>query len=468
MKHIKSIVFNIFEGLIKNASLPGLNDIMKRGAYIFFLFLTVQAFGQGQGGINSPFTRFGIGDIASEAPMFLQQMGGISTSFIDGYHINFDNPASLGYLSSTAFDIATEFKRSTISDENNTSNQWSGNLSYLSFAFPLQNSLNDLFSREKKKLTWGMGFGLLPNSTVSYSISNPDFISNGQQFTRNFSGQGGSWKAVWDNSVRYKEFSLGASLGWLFGNIEYSRNIEFTNEITAFNNSSARSYSMRGFYSKVGFSYLKLLNKAEMTDNIGREAPNTLAIGLTYKPQIGINTESTVEDINTNFILIIVDTLNFATALPGTGTLPAELAFGATYSHQNKYAIGFDFKRIFWSKYRNEANVEAPFEDTYRFAIGGYYRPNFEDNNILNRTMYKWGFYTEQDPRSIQGERISTYGITVGAGLPLIWQRKISKVDIGLDFGKRSVSNILKENFVRVTFGFTFNEADWFIKRKYN
>ena len=75
--------------------------------------------------------------------------------------------------------------------------------------------------------------------------------------------------------------------------------------------------------------------------------------------------------------------------------------------------------------------------------------------------------YYERDPRLINDERFSTFGVTFGLGMPLSWQRKFSNLDMGVTFGKRSV-DILSESFVKFTFGFTFNDSDWFIKRKFN
>jgi hypothetical protein len=63
---------------------------------------------------------------------------------------------------------------------------------------------------------------------------------------------------------------------------------------------------------------------------------------------------------------------------------------------------------------------------------------------------------------------IDNYGMTLGFGLPFSWQRKFSHMNVGLNIGRRAVDNILSETFVKLQFGFTFNDNEWFIKRKYN
>ncbi len=463
---IKCSDFDIFAPLFWGRTFMHTSLNMNKLFVLVFMALVSDCLSQGA--VNSPFSRYGIGDLNTETPMHLRQMGGISTSNLDLYHLNFDNPASLGYLKATGFDFGLDMKNSRISDNINSSSQWSGNLAYLGLGFTLRNPVNELFSRDDYKFNWGMGFAVMPNSTVSYDISRLDSLVAGQPFLRSFEGEGGSYKVMWSNAVKYGDFSLGANLGWIFGNINYSRNIDFTREQAAYDNTFERSYSLSGFYSKFGLIYLGVLNEKEMKENSAVNAPKSITAGISYKPAIGFSTVSEVSEINSTVGGFITDTLFFATDLQGNGTLPSELAFGVTYTNGFKYAIGIDYRTTFWNTYRNDANPED-LSNTTRIAVGGFYRPDASDvTNILNRTSYRLGFYFEQDPRTIESESINTFGITIGAGLPLAWQRRFANLNLGLDFGKRSVQNILDENFIKITFGFTFNESDWFVKRKFN
>ena len=356
-------------------------------------------------------------------------------------------------------------------DGNNTSRQWSGNLGYLALGFPLRNPFNALFSQEDYKFNWGMGFAVLPNSTVSYNISRTDFSDLGEEFRRNFTGTGGTYKAIWGNAIKYGDFSLGANIGWLFGQLNYERNIDFTNEQSAFDNRFINSYSLRGFYSKLGLMYVGVLNKAKAEVRDKREAPKSVSVGLTFKPSLSFSTKAEVSEINSANILAfgtLTDTLSFITDQRGSGNLPAELAFGVNYTHGLKYSVGLDIRRVFWSNYNNEANPEE-LENTLRIGVGGQFRPNPTSlKSILARSSYRLGFYMEDDPRALQGEQVSSYGVTMGVGLPLAWQQKFSTINIGVDIGNRSLGDLLSENFARITFGFTFNERNWFQKRYLN
>jgi len=106
----KSIVFDIFAALHPSSVNRYISLTIKHLLVFALLGTSIWLSGQGQGAVNSPFSRFGIGDIATENPMFIRQMGGIGTSYLDVTQLNFDNPASLGYLNQTAFDVGIDFK----------------------------------------------------------------------------------------------------------------------------------------------------------------------------------------------------------------------------------------------------------------------------------------------------------------------------------------------------------------------
>lgn len=425
-------------------------------------------YGQGSG-INSPFTRFGIGDVISESPLFIRQMGGVGTSFLDGYHLNFDNPASLSHLRATGFDVGVTITSSQLSDANNSSSSWYGNMSYLSFAFPMRNPINQVFSNQTHALSWSMGFALMPHSRVSYDIVAGSESDTGFRFD-NFSGSGGSYKALWANAIKYRNISLGVNLGGVFGKIDYDRVISFPEAVGSFNNEFNTSYSMRGLYAKFGLVYLLQLNKKAMDQDGLNPDVKSISFGLTYKPNVSLSTEAEINNLGVQRIgtIVIRDTLMSSTGVIGSGTLPAELGLGVTYYGGNTYGLSVDLRRTFWSNYRMDPAPET-FSDTYRMALGGFWRPDYDDiNSFFNRVSYKLGVYYEQDPRLINGDRISSYGLTFGLGMPLSWQRRFSNLDLGVTIGKRSVDNILSESFAQFTLGFTFNDSDWFIKRKFN
>ena len=79
---------------------------------------------------NSPYSRFGLGDIVN--PLFAAQsgMGGLSAAYNDPFHLNMANPAALGHLMATDLETGFYAKFSSLSDSDTSANLWSGNLNY--------------------------------------------------------------------------------------------------------------------------------------------------------------------------------------------------------------------------------------------------------------------------------------------------------------------------------------------------
>ena len=439
---------------------------------IFSILACSQLFAQTNG--NSPYSRYGIGDLVDDNFMHTRMMGSIGTSYIDPYHINIVNPASYASLRATAFDIGMDAKRSTLANDDNENTTWSGNLQYLSLAFPLGNPLNEILDQKKREVKWGMAFTLMPNSQVGYNITTQDSIGGIGNLERLYAGEGGSYKFLWGNAVKYKDFSFGVNLGYLFGKIRYEQNVTCFDLPSAYQDFFSTEYSLNGFLFDLGALYTKVLNQKELENKTERNA-DVFSLGVRMKGASSFNTNLTranfgVQQPGNN--VQFVDTAFFARNIEGNGKLPVEFGFGASYYKGQKYMIGVDYSMTNWSAYENDADetvAENPLSNTYSVSFGGFYRPDYKSyNRYFKRVYYRYGAYYRTDPRNIDGEQIDAYGLTFGFGLPFIYQRKISHANLGFEFGKRGSGTPITESYFRISLGFTFNDDEWFIKKKYN
>ena len=136
--------------------------------------------------------------------------------------------------------------------------------------------------------------------------------------------------------------------------------------------------------------------------------------------------------------------------------------------------VGADFKYQSWNEYVNdlvEANdANRPTVNTWRAAVGYEYIPNAASyNNYLKKVRYRFGAFYNTDPRSVQDEQISKYGVTVGMGLPVILPRQgKSFVNLGFELGQIGIEDALKRTYFKINVGFTLNDDTWFYKRKFN
>jgi len=436
------------------------------------LFGASSAMAQGIG--NSPYSRFGLGDRVDENFMHSRAMGSLGNSYLNGYHINIVNPASYATLRATSFELGMGAKRSYLESGDLTHNQWGGNLEYISLGFPLKNPLNSLLDKEKSPYNLAMAFTLMPNSTVNYNITSTETIDNLGEVERNYTGEGGSYKFLWGNSIKYKDLSFGLNLGYLFGRLEYSRNIDFLELQAPYQDRFLAEYNLNGFLWGVGAIYSKVLNQDKLDVKIDREA-KVLSIGATLKASTGFNTTLTTGQFGVQTItssLQYIDTVSITQDVKGSGKLPLEYGLGVSYYGGEKYMVGIDLAAANWSNYRNDADLTAednPLSNTFSVSLGGYYRPNYKSfTNYFKRVYYQYGFYYKTDPLKVEGEQLKNYGLTAGVGLPFVYQRKVSHANLGIDLGIRGSGSPISEKYIKLTFGFTFNDDEWFIKRKYN
>jgi hypothetical protein len=442
---------------------------------IFLSLLSFYSFSQEAD--NSPYSRFGIGDLTDPNFNHTRQMGGLGASFLDAYHINIVNPATHSFLNATAFDVGLFAKYTTLEDRNNSGTFWSGNLEYLSIAFPLKNPINEIYDGVKKPYKLGMAVTLMPHSNVNYNIVSLDSLEGVGNFTRRYLGTGGSYKFIWGNSIKYKDFAFGVNTGFIFGKLNNERSIIFTDFNFPFNDVYVTDYNIRGFMWNAGLIYTKVLNQKAVEVN-KTLAPKRISIGLHANSSTGFSTSANNFDRSVQQLpggIINIDTIRFNIEQSGRGRLPAEIGFGTTYYSGEKTAVGINLSWAGWSGYFNDATGEqkGALSDSYKIAVGGYLRPDYKSfDNFFERVFYRYGAFYHRDPRLVsdgtENKPIDSYGVSLGMGMPFVFQRKISYVNLGGIFGVRGQGTPVSERYVKISLGVTFNDDEWFLKRKYN
>ena len=121
---------------------------------------------------NSPFSRLGLGDFVN--PHFTAQasMGNLGIALIEDGFVNTANPASLAFLRNASLEAAFNVRNSDWNSEGGLNNNlWSGNIQYLSLAFPLQSPINQAIENRLPDFNWGMNIILQPFQISPLSIS---------------------------------------------------------------------------------------------------------------------------------------------------------------------------------------------------------------------------------------------------------------------------------------------------------
>ena len=422
---------------------------------------------------NSPYSRYGVGDMVPNQNVVNRGMGGVAIGFIDYQSINFINPASLANISNTILDLGGEVDIRTLKSTTSSAKYTATNtlISYLQLGFPL------LSRKLKKKDTdknvfWGLSFGLRPVSRISYKIEKNERIQL-PLFTDSLStlyeGSGGINQFNIGTGIRIKNFSIGINTGYSFGTKDYSTKKEFINDTVIYFKSNTEAKSrFSGFFLNIGAQYSIALKKGLL--NIGAYANLPQNLGATKE-----NIDETFS-YDGNGGTYTVDTVNYNSAVSGHIKIPGTYGVGATYLTKNKnWLLGMDFETSDWSNYRYYGEADA-VQNSWTIRAGAQYYPakeNTASRKYWSFVKYRAGFYYGPDYIKLNNSR-PNYAATLGASFPLTSFQRIrfgeyvllnTAVEIGARGNKNTFS--VRENITRISIGISMN-ARWFQKRSYD
>ena len=207
---------------------------------------------------NSPYSRYGLGDLVPAKNIVNRGMGGLTAAIADFQSVNFNNPASYSNLKITTFDIGVDINSRTLKDIPGATKFTSNNLliSYLQIGIPIINSQKAL----QKNRAWGLNFGLQPLTRVSYKVEQFTRVIDSIQFLNE--GSGGSYFAFAGTGYRIKNLSLGINIGYLFGTKDINNRKTFLNDSIIYAKSNVQNRVTYGnlFYN-LGAQYSFLLKK---------------------------------------------------------------------------------------------------------------------------------------------------------------------------------------------------------------
>ena len=399
-----------------------------------------------QNNTNSPYTRYGYGDLSDQSFGNSKAMGGIAFGLRDGAQINPLNPASYTAIDSLTFlfEGGVSLQNMNISGGGVKLNAKNSSFDYLAMQFRLHPRV-------------AMSIGLLPFSNVGYTVSDSK-IDNGVSQTRNFTGDGGLHQLYGGIGVKVlKNLSLGVNASYFWGDITRTRTIIYP--------ATSESYS---YIQQMGVSIsdYKLDFGAQYTLDLSKK--HSMTIGAVFSPKHKLNNDYT--------ITTQVSTTN-SNNLDATLELPNTFGAGFTYNYDKRLTVGVDYSLQQWSKAKFDVNtsddaLRQDFAETYdycdrhKIAVGAEYIPNLIGRSYLSHIKYRLGAYYTTPYYKINGKEASReYGVTAGFGLPVPRSRSILSISGQFVRVSGQESTFVNENIFRVSIGLTFNER-WFFKRR--
>jgi len=402
-----------------------------------------------QSGSNSPYTRYGFGQLSDQSFGNSKAMGGIAYGLRNGRQINAANPASYSAVDSLTFlfDAGLSLQNANFRENGVKTNAKNSTLDYIAMQFRLWERM-------------GLTAGFLPYSIVGYNMSQTQFIQNDEygnpiNSLSTYSGDGGLQQVFAGLGFKVSEkLSVGANISYLYGEISHQVNLTF-------NNANATS-SVRT--DKIEISDYKLDLGLQYTQPFGEK--HTVNLGLVYSlghdlNGKGYNFKETYASGNVYPLTQTVDTIKNAFSLPHT------FGIGATYVYNKRLTIGLDYTLQKWEdvEFYNE---KGKFLNRSKISLGAEYLPNPFSRKYLNRIRYRAGaYYSDPYTKVNDKDGAREYGVSFGFGLPLEVFQSRSILNISGQYVKVSpkVKGMLEESYLRINLGLTFNDR-WFMKWK--
>lgn len=421
---------------------------------IFFVF---QATGQ----INSPYSRYGLGDVYNARNVVNKGMGNIAAAFSDYQAVNFVNPASYSRLQTVTFDVGMEMEFRTLLNADKTEQTQSNYLlfNYMAVGIPLAKN-KDGFSK------WGLAFGLRPYSRVGYNIQDAERLPGIDSVNSFYQGTGGGYRAFLGTGYRIGNLSIGVNAGFLFGQKDISTERVFLSDSSFYFSSvqeNRASYSNFGVDG--GFQYKIKLGK-ELSATIGGNGFLGNSVNVTQ-----FKLRQTFLSSGSNGIDSI-DVVQRTDEEKGTIELPMGYTAGLSLEKEGKWMLSAEYEAVQWSEY-TYLGAADPLANSSMLRFGGYYVPAANDvKKYFNRVTYRGGFYTGKDMIVVNGKQLPVWGVTMGFGLPIrrysAYSNQYSTVNMSLEFGKRGNAEVpLSERFFRLNLGLCLGDL-WFQKRKFD
>ena len=411
---------------------------------------------------NSPYSRYGIGNLVPKGNMQYRSMGGISAGASDPTVINFINPASYSNLIYTTLDIGAEIDSRTLKNTNPVGKYTANNtiLSYLQLAFPL---LNGNKKALKNNVAWAATFGLRPISKVNYKIQATSRLSGIDSLGTTNEGDGGANLAFVGSSIRIKNFNIGFNAGYLFGNKNYATRLEFLNDSIAYQKSnSSTKTNFGGAYFEGGVQYAIKMKDGVLRlgayGNISQKITTTQDIIRETYNYSSSGAQTRLDSVYTNG------------GLKGTMVLPASYGVGFMLEKPH-FSAGVDFEATNWNTYR--FNGQNDFVRNTWTVRGGFQILPAKTNSskYWDFVKYRAGVFYGQNYININGS-MPEMGITAGLGLPLklkrtFYETQYSLMNLSLEYNAiGKTSNNLRENILRIGVGFSLSDI-WFRRQKF-
>jgi hypothetical protein len=405
---------------------------------------------------NSPYSRYGLGDLLPSQNILNRGMGGVTAAYSDFHTVNFSNPASYSKLKYTTFDFGVEVDNRTLRalDPPRKFSSSSPIISYLQLGIPLA-----------MKKDWGMNIGLRPLTRINYKIERNERLPGIDSLNTLFEGNGGAYEVFAGTGFGIKNLSVGVNVGYLFGSKNFSTRKSFipdSSDVFYYQSNHETSTNYNGLLLHGGIQYVAKLNKTTV-----------LRLGAYGNMKKTLNGSKDIirGTFQYNTTTGAIDSLDVASNekdIEGNVEYPSSFGAGFMFDKPGKWMFGADLAITNWDDYRFFGEKDQ-VQNTWKLHVGGQIIPK-AGKNYLSYVAYRIGFLYGKDYIKIDKD-LPVWGFSAGASFPMrkaAYTNQYSMINLGLEFGQRgNKENLVRESFFRFSVGLSLSDL-WFVKRKYD
>lgn len=413
------------------------------------LLAAMPAWSQSSTNTFSPYTFWGLGDLAQQGTGNQRSMGGAGVA--SRGVMNTLNPASLSALERKTFnfDFGIEGGMYYLKEGAKKTSYNTFNIKDLVFRMPLGKRL-------------GFGASLTPFSNVGYRVkeseTDPAKLADAYQngaFGIDYLWQGSGDMAQMKFSLGWepvKRLSLGVDMLYYFGEINRSYASQFLSR-ESHTGITNPSITQNERISRIRWGFGAQYNILEQNRR-------WLTVGATYLLETSLNPDINVLASNSTGSAQVL-----SNGLLTRFKLPETFAAGVFYQTWRLQA-GIDFERQNWAKANPNAG-ELQLRNTNQVRAGVEFTPaRYDVRYPFRRVSYRLGVRRGDYYMKFGGHNIVDKAITVGFGIPFKVDRQ-SYLDLGLELGQRGSAAVVRETYFKISVGFRLNSSGWFQKMMY-
>ena len=415
-------------------------QFLKKTVFACSLFCCANVFSQD---MNIPYSVYGIGDIDFRSYNRSSGMANTGLALRSSFYIIDNNPASITGLPRSFYTM----NLSTVGK----SVQYKGDPINSTNAYNRDFWIKRIGITVKLNNSWASSAGMKQFSNINYKFSGTKTVDgSAETFVTRYEGDGSLNEYYWTNAFSFgKHLSFGLQSSIIAGSINQTETLSdatFQTDI-----STKRQDYLGQARFQAGVLYSVALNKKW-----------DLSLGGKFIPKIKMVSERTVTVREGETVIVQDEFIKYDRFY-----LPTTYAFGIALKKNKKNTYTFDYTYENWTPL-NISGRGWQLASSNRFSGGvEFSKQQWTGAQYMEKKYFQVGaFYTNSYLR-IRNTPINEYGITVGTGGSL--SRNLLYTLSG-ELGRRGTTqnNLIKENYVQLSIGFSFSDYLFSKGRRYD